>query len=115
MYIILWEFEAAPERIEGFLSTYSSHGEWAQLFRQAPGYLGTELLESCEAATRFHTIDRWAHEDDYEDFKLRFAQPYAALDARCQGLTLSERKLGAFQLPTLLPPAPAAPVRWQPR
>jgi heme-degrading monooxygenase HmoA len=104
MFVIIWEFEAAPERIEEFLSIYSPQGEWAQLFARASGYLGTELLQFSEAShptpTRFLTLDRWAHEDHFTAFQHAFAHPYAALDARCNGLTLSERKLGAFTTPS---------------
>lgn len=103
MYVIIWEFEAAPERIEEFLSIYAPQGEWAQLFAQFPGYLGTELLQSSGASpathTRFLTLDRWASEDDFNAFQQTFAEPYAALDFRCEGLTRSERKLGAFITP----------------
>ena len=100
MYVIIWEFEAAPERIEEFRSIYAPQGEWAQLFAQAPGYLGTELLQSSEpsraASTRFLTLARGASEDDFTAFKRAFAQPYATLDVCGEGLTLSERKIGTY-------------------
>lgn len=96
MYFILWEFEIAPRRAAEFQSIYSPRGEWAQLFAQAPGYLGTELLHSCDAATRFLTIDRWAREEDWANFQQKFSVPYQALDACCAGLTLNQRRLGAF-------------------
>lgn len=96
MYIILWEFEIVPQRAAEFQSIYSPQGEWARLFSQSPGYLGTELLESATAATRFLTIDRWARPEDFASFQQKFSAPYRALDARCQSLTLSQRKLGAF-------------------
>ncbi len=96
MYVILWEFEIAPHRATEFQSIYSPQGEWARLFAQAPGYLGTELLESRAALTRFLTIDRWAREDDFRNFQQDFGPSYRALDARCQSLTLSQRRLRAF-------------------
>jgi heme-degrading monooxygenase HmoA len=97
MYLILWEFAVAPQRVAEFRSIYSPSGEWAKLFAQAVGYLGTELLESCEDLPRFVTIDRWRDAADFAEFQQRFREPYAALDARCKHLTLSERKLGAFR------------------
>ena len=96
MYVILWEFEIAPHRAAEFGSIYSPQGEWAQLFAQAPGYRGTELLQSSEAATRYLTIDRWSSEEDFTNFQEKFGALYAALDARCQPLSLAQRKMGAF-------------------
>lgn len=96
MYVILWEFHVKPGRCEQFSAIYSPHGEWAQLFAQAPGYLGTELLESTEDATRFVTIDRWTREEDFKSFQESYRNPYAALDQLCEDLTLSERTLGTF-------------------
>jgi len=96
MYVIFWEFEVAPHRAAEFRSIYSSEGAWAQLFRQAPGYVGTELLASAESPTRFLTIDRWASTGDFANFQQNFREAYDALDASCEGLTLRERRLGAF-------------------
>jgi quinol monooxygenase YgiN len=96
MYVIHWEFEVSPDRAAEFCSIYSPRGEWAQLFAQAPGYLGTELFRSAEHPDRFLTIDRWSQPEDFTSFKQLWDGPYSELDARCEGLTLSERKLGAF-------------------
>jgi quinol monooxygenase YgiN len=96
MYVILWEFEVAADKVSEFRSIYSPAGDWVQLFRLEPGFRGTEFLESEQNPTRFLTIDRWAHASDFAAFQRDFAEPYAALDARCEGLTLSERKLGAY-------------------
>jgi heme-degrading monooxygenase HmoA len=96
MYLILWEFEVAAERRDEFCAIYAAGGDWAQLFAQAPGYLGTDLLASCEDPARFLTVDRWTSAEHFADFQRNFHDTYAALDARCQGLTLSESRLGAF-------------------
>ena len=96
MYIIIWEFEVAPERAAEFRSIYSPRGEWAQLFMKAPGYLGTQLLYSIEFPDRFITIDRWSSQGDFESFRQLWSVQYAALDLRCEGLTASERRIGAF-------------------
>jgi heme-degrading monooxygenase HmoA len=96
MYVIVWEFEVAADKASEFRSIYSPAGAWTQLFRQAPGFRGTELLESDQNPSRFLTIDRWALASDFAEFRRNFGEPYAALDARCEGLTLSERKLGTY-------------------
>ena len=46
MHIIIWEFTVREEHIQEFISAYDSNGDWANLFRRAEGYLGTQLLRS---------------------------------------------------------------------
>jgi heme-degrading monooxygenase HmoA len=96
MYIIMWEFKVRPERVGEFVLAYNADGDWAQLFRLAEGYRGTELLASTEDVERFVTIDRWDKAEDFVLFQESFSQQYHSLDARLEGLTLSEIKLGTF-------------------
>jgi len=44
------------------------------------------------------TVDRWTSAADYEAFRERFADEYAALDARCEKLTTCEVALGSFEV-----------------
>jgi len=41
MFVVVWQFEVAEEKIAGFEAAYSAEGSWAQLFRTSPGYQGT--------------------------------------------------------------------------
>jgi heme-degrading monooxygenase HmoA len=98
MYVILWEFEVRPDKIDAFLAAYRSNGAWTKLFARADGYLGSELLSSLDTdrGPRFVTIDRWRAEDDFVRFQQEFGSEYRALDTEFEGFTFSERKLGAF-------------------
>lgn len=96
MHVIIWEFVVRLDRIHEFLSAYKPDGNWAQLFRLAAGYEGTELLQSTDSAEKFVTIDRWKDAQAYEIFQERFGPQYRSLDAQLEGLTLSETKLGTF-------------------
>jgi heme-degrading monooxygenase HmoA len=105
MYIIIWEFIVRPEKVDAFVAAYKSDGAWAQLFAQADGYIGTELLlatERDQGATErdqgrtYVTIDRWQHAEDFARFQEQFGHEYKALDTELEGLTVSERKLGTF-------------------
>ena len=98
-YAYLWEFRTSAERRAEFERHYGTAGTWVQLFRQAPGYLGTTLLRDGADPLRFVTIDRWMSAADYESFRERFAREYAALDALCEHLTLSELLIGRFGEP----------------
>jgi heme-degrading monooxygenase HmoA len=98
MYVILWTFEVHPEKVDAFVAAYKSDGAWAQLFAQAEGYLGTELLRSIDGDGRaqFVTIDRWQSSAHFERFRTQFDTRYRTLDTQCDGITLKERKLGTF-------------------
>jgi heme-degrading monooxygenase HmoA len=98
MYVILWKFEVHPEKVDAFVAAYKSEGAWAQLFAQAEGYLGTELLRSFDGdgRTQFVTIDRWQSSAHFDQFRTQFDTRYCTLDTQCHGMTLKERKLGSF-------------------
>ena len=50
---------------EGFERAYGADGEWAQFFRQGPGYVGTELLRDVEIPGRYLVVDRWESAEAY--------------------------------------------------
>ena len=95
MYLILWQFEVAPEKRAEFVRCYSSDGDWAQLFSRSVEWQGTELLVVEGDARSFFTIDRWTTPGAWERFKAIHAADYDALDRKCEGLTLSEQRIGA--------------------
>ena len=88
---IIWEFRPAQGRVSGFELAYGADGLWAELFRRAQGYLGTELRAPEVPGGWYRTLDRWESEDAYEAFREDFAEEYAALDAACTALTADER------------------------
>ena len=97
MYVIVWEFVVRPEKVDAFVAAYRSDGAWAQLFAQANGYLGTELLSALDRDhMKYVTIDRWKTAEDFTHFQERFGAEYRRLDTQLEGLTISERKLGTF-------------------
>ena len=102
MHIIVWQFEVTRENIEEFKTIYGAEGEWAKLFSLGSGYLGTELLQSLDSNSRFITLDRWQSRDSFDGFKQQYAAAYAQLDARCDGLTLHEEKIGEYLRPDSL-------------
>jgi 8-oxo-dGTP diphosphatase len=92
-HVIVWEFRVRPGCEAAFQAAYSSEGDWAVLFRRAPGYLGTELLRAPEAG-RYVTIDRWVSSAAFEAFRDAHRREYEELDRRCADLTIEETPLG---------------------
>jgi heme-degrading monooxygenase HmoA len=98
MYVIIWKFEVHPGKVDAFVAAYKGDGAWAQLFAEAEGFIGTELLRSVDIDNRaeFVTIDRWQSSEDFARFRAQFDTLYRTLDTQWEGMTLNERKLGTF-------------------
>jgi quinol monooxygenase YgiN len=97
-YVTVWEFRVRDDRRAEFERHYGPEGSWAGLFRQAEGYLGTELLHDRSDPLRYLTIDRWESADACRAFRAEFAGPYSSLDAACEALTTHEAALGEYDL-----------------
>jgi hypothetical protein len=93
---ILWEFVVQEDKQDEFERHYSPGGAWAQFFAACAAYRGTTLLAG--AGGRYITCDQWDSRDAYEEFYRTKAEEYAALDRRFEALTLSERRLGIFEM-----------------
>ena len=61
---------------EAFERAYGADGEWADFFRQGPGYVGTELLRDVETPGRFIVIDRWDSAEAYNAFAAAHRDEY---------------------------------------
>src|SRR5512143_1733679 len=97
MFVVLWEYIVKPEADAEFRRIYGPEGEWVRLFRQSDGFVRTELLADPVQSGRFLTLDSWRSQDDFEQFQFRHREEYAALDKRCDSLTIRELKLGQFE------------------
>jgi heme-degrading monooxygenase HmoA len=98
MYWVVWSFDVKPEHVKAFERAYGPEGEWAELFRRAPGYVGTELRRETDRRAHYLTIDRWNTRADYDRFKEAFSQQYQMLDVRCSKMTEAEKKVGDFEM-----------------
>jgi heme-degrading monooxygenase HmoA len=99
MYIIMWEFQPKAGCEEEFEQAYGPRGVWAELFRRADAYRGTELLHDIRNARRYVSIDRWTSQSACDEFRSMLAGEYDAIDRQCALLTESEHLIGAFILP----------------
>jgi heme-degrading monooxygenase HmoA len=93
MYVILWRLRPLPSRETEFVAAYGADGRWAQLFRKASGFVGTELLRGTDGV--YLTIDRWESEEAHRAFREAAAEDYESLDAGCAALTVEETFLAA--------------------
>jgi len=96
MFVVIWQFEVAEEKIAAFEAAYGPEGSWARLFRTSPNYLGTELLHDAYVPGCYLTIDRWKSELDFRAFRKEHDQDYEVLDRQCDALTSRETRVGAY-------------------
>jgi heme-degrading monooxygenase HmoA len=96
-YWVVWSYDVKPEQAKAFERAYGPDGEWVQLFRRAPGYVGTEMRRETDRTPRYFTVDRWISREDYHRFKENFRSEYQMLDARCAAMTEGEKKVGDFE------------------
>ena len=97
MFLVLWEFDVKRGSEERFESVYGPDGDWAQMFRRDPAYVRTLLLRDPNRERTYVTCDFWETREAYKAFLLANSAAYDALDKVCEGLTLAERKIGAFE------------------
>jgi hypothetical protein len=96
MFVVVWQFEIAEEKVAAFEAAYGPEGSWAQLFRSSPDYKGTELLRDAYVSGLYLTVDRWATEHAYRAFRKAHDADYEALDRTCDALTTRETRIGAY-------------------
>lgn len=96
MFVILWQFDIAEDKIAGFEAAYGADGSWARLFARSPEYHGTELLMDAYVPGRYVTVDRWNDEAAFRAFRAQHDADYEALDRACDSLTAGETRIGAF-------------------
>jgi len=98
MFVALWEYEVKPGCEESFQSAYSAQGDWVRLFQRDPHFRETRLLQDLSRPRFYFTLDYWDSETSFEQFKSANQPAYAAIDRMTEHLTLSERRLSAFNL-----------------
>jgi len=98
MFVVIWQFEVAEDKVPAFEAAYGPDGSWAKLFRNSPNYIGTELLLDAYIPGSYLTIDRWKSEDEFRAFRKDHDQEYEAIDRQCDSLTSKETRIGAYRV-----------------
>src|SRR5262245_6100653 len=94
IYAYMWEFTVKAEHKMTFEEEYGPEGRWTQLFKNADGYIKTELFHNDLEAQKYITIDYWKSRSFKNDFLLKCSDEYKKLDSECSVFTLNERYLG---------------------
>jgi hypothetical protein len=84
-----------------FEQMYGAKGDWVRFFTQDEAYMRTELIHhlkrrESKAERTYVTLDFWASQNAYDDFRRQHFAKYKAIDQECQEMTESEREIGRF-------------------
>jgi heme-degrading monooxygenase HmoA len=96
-YVVIWEFQVNAEATLAFEQAYGPDGHWAHLFRQSPGFHGTQLLRDSDRPGRYLTLDHWTSRAALHQFKQAHQADYDAFDKQCESLTERESFFGEFE------------------
>jgi heme-degrading monooxygenase HmoA len=97
LFAYIWAYRVPTATSDLFRALYGPNGEWVGLFRQASGYIDTQLLQDRDDPERFVTIDRWETEESFNDFRADFSLEFERLDRKGDQFTVEEMSLGEFR------------------
>ena len=80
-----------------FEDVYGVNGPWAAFFRDAEGYVGTELLRDVEQRGRYLVVDRWESANAYNRFVEANRDEYMRRVDETAFLYRQELRLGTFE------------------
>jgi heme-degrading monooxygenase HmoA len=81
---------------ESFEQAYGPNGEWAEFFKGARGYIGTELLHDVEQPRRYLVVDRWESSETYNDFLETNREEYMRRSDEMAFHYVQELRFGTF-------------------
>ena len=96
MFVVVWQFEVAEEKVAAFEAAYGPEGVWAELFRISAEYRGTELLKDAYVPGGYLTVDRWTSEESFREFRKAHDADYERIDRESDALTAREARIGAY-------------------
>jgi heme-degrading monooxygenase HmoA len=82
---------------EQFESVYGPGGDWASFFKDAPGYVGTELLRDLEMPGRYLVVDRWESAEAYNAFANEHREDYMRRVDDTRFMYEQELRWGTFE------------------
>jgi heme-degrading monooxygenase HmoA len=95
--VIALAFRYEARDAKEFERVYGPEGEWAQFFRQGPGYIGSELLRDLEEPERYLVIDRWESADAYNAFLGEYEKEYVRRSEEARLYYVQELRFGTFE------------------
>ena len=96
IFVYIWEYIVREEYLAEFQKIYGPEGDWVRLFKNAKGYIGTDLHQDISNSTRFISVDCWNTREDRDYFRKEYSREFELLDKHCERFTQSENLIGEF-------------------
>ena len=93
----IWKYSVKSEYLIQFQQAYGPNGDWAELFKNCPGFIKTEFQRDTSNPNLFITIDVWESYEHFINFKDLIVTKYRLLDKICEEFTDSEEHIGVFE------------------
>ncbi|MFQ5648196.1 MAG: antibiotic biosynthesis monooxygenase family protein [Candidatus Aenigmatarchaeota archaeon] len=93
----VWKFYVKEGHEDEFVRMNTPGGDWAELFKRSPDYLGTQVGREIDDRRVYLVLDKWATKAAFDDFIEEHAADYAALDARHKKHYDRDENIGFFE------------------
>jgi hypothetical protein len=93
MTVRVWRYEVATDVREEFEREYGPGGSWARLFAASPGFVATSLYVEVGSPASYLTVDRFADDQAWQQFRSEHDTAYQELGERLGHLTIAQEEL----------------------
>ena len=90
---VIWEMKVKFKERDQFEKFYDPKGEWVKFFSAAPGYFGTDVLESGEGDGIFLVIDEWESEETYNEFVKSRKADFDLLEEKARKASRTKKRI----------------------
>lgn len=90
---VIWEMKVKFREREKFELFYDPKGEWVKFFSAAPGYFGTDVLESGEGDGTFLVVDEWESEEAFAEFLKARKADYDSLEMKAKSVSRTKKRI----------------------
>ena len=87
MFVVVWQFEIAEEKIAAFEAAYGPDGSLGSAFSLSPEYKGTELLRDAYESRHLPDHRPLGQRRCFSRFRKEHDTDYETLDRSCDALT----------------------------
>jgi hypothetical protein len=93
MMVRVWRYDVPTDVREEFEREYGPDGSWARLFASSPGFVATSLYVEVGSPTSYLTVDRFADDEAWQQFRAEHDMAYREVGERLRHLTVGQEDL----------------------
>lgn len=90
---VIWEMKVKFKERNKFEQFYDPKGEWVKFFSAAPGYCGTDVLESGEGDGTFLVMDERQTEEAFSEYVKANKAAYDSLELKAKSASRAKKRI----------------------